>query len=290
MKKLYLYLLLGLTATFFTQAQSVDTESDQYYDNAFAKFLKMNVVDKASVEIIYEYHAIDPVLDKMRSYIDILQVGETHSKYFAYPSYQTDSVIHYCRDDTKITNREAHEILHEYNYRSGSPYEIVKNCKTSTLDYYDRIFIDYYVYQDSIAIPWILEDDTATVCGYPCQTATCRFRGRTWKAYYTTEIARNDGPWKFSGLPGMILKLEDNKGEQTFTAISVRNATSDIYVEDECDYIKTTRTRFNEQFKDYRLRQMAVLAGNPLLGKDPNTGKVRSVSNTRRFYSPVELE
>ncbi len=284
MKKLFTY-LFGLTCAFSLQAQT----ADQFDENTYAKFAPLNIIDQACVELLYEYQSIDPVLNQSRTHFDILQVGEVFSKYFAYPEYQIDSVI-YRMDISRITHRESDEIFDKYDYGSSSPYEIVKNCKTSTLDYYDRIFIDYYVYQDSIAIPWILEDDTATVCGYPCQTATCRFRGRTWKAYYTTEIARNDGPWKFSGLPGMILKLEDNKGEQTFTAISVRNATSDIYVEDECDYIKTTRTRFNEQFKDYRLRQMAVLAGNPLLGKDPNTGKVRSVSNTRRFYSPVELE
>ena len=289
MKKIFTY-LFGLICVFSLKAQTNEAYSDQFDENSYAKFLPLDIIDEASVEIIYEYHAIDSVLDKMESCIDILQVGEMYSKYFAYSSYQTDSVIHYCRDVTRITHRESDEIFDKYDYGSGSSYEIVKNCKTSTLDYYDRIFIDYYVYQDSIAIPWMLEDDTATVCGYPCQTATCGFRGRTWKAYYTTEIAKNDGPWKFSGLPGMILKLQDNKGEQTFTAIVVRNADSKIYTKVKRDRIKTTRTRFNEQFKDYRLHQMAVLAGNPLLGKDPNTGKVRSVPNTRRFYSPVELE
>ncbi len=270
-------------------AQISISGSPSVTEQSYAKFAPLDKIDKAGMEILYEYSAIDPVLDEIRSYIDILQVGDTYTKYFGYPQYQIDSVI-YQMDISRISTQEASRIFSLYRYPSKSPYTIVKNRKKSTLDYYDRIFIDYYVYHDSIAIPWILEDDTATVCGYPCQTATCRFRGRTWKAYYTTEIARNDGPWKFSGLPGMILKLEDNKGEQTFTAISVRNADSDIYIEMKRDRMKTTRTRYNERYRDYCENQSNVLTGNVLLGKDANTGKSIPIVDTRRFYSPVELE
>ncbi len=44
---------------------------------------------------------------------------------------------------------------------------------------------------------------------YLCKKATTSFRGRTYEAWYTTEIPINFGPWKFSGLPGVILEIKD---------------------------------------------------------------------------------
>ncbi len=61
-------------------------------------------------------------------------------------------------------------------------------------------------------ISWKLEESTKEILGYKCKKATATFRGRNYIAYYTPEISVFDGPFKFSGLPGLILSVvEDNK-------------------------------------------------------------------------------
>jgi GLPGLI family protein len=56
---------------------------------------------------------------------------------------------------------------------------------------------------------WTLIDKTKKIGNFNCQKATINFRGRKYIAWYSTEIPVNFGPWKFQGLPGLILELYD---------------------------------------------------------------------------------
>lgn len=40
--------------------------------------------------------------------------------------------------------------------------------------------------------------------------------GRQWIAWFTNEIPFQDGPFKFYGLPGLIVKLEDSEDYHKF--------------------------------------------------------------------------
>ncbi len=70
-------------------------------------------------------------------------------------------------------------------------------------------------------IKWTLLPDKKVILGYPCQKATCNFKGRTYKVWFTTKIVGNSGPWKLNGLPGTILEAFDTKNEVTFIASSI---------------------------------------------------------------------
>ena len=72
-----------------------------------------------------------------------------------------------------------------------------------------------------IEFEWELTAETKTIGRFQCQAATTHFRGRTYKAWYTDEIPLSMGPWKFHGLPGLILEVEDAKGEVSFKAKAV---------------------------------------------------------------------
>jgi len=68
-------------------------------------------------------------------------------------------------------------------------------------------------------IEWIISNDASSIfLGYKCKKAKASFRGRIYTAWFAPEIPVEIGPWKLHGLPGLILKAEDNFNQVIFTA------------------------------------------------------------------------
>lgn len=57
---------------------------------------------------------------------------------------------------------------------------------------------------------WQITDETQTICGYECKKAISTLYGYYFIAWFTDKIPVNDGPEKFDGLPGLILKVEND--------------------------------------------------------------------------------
>jgi GLPGLI family protein len=63
--------------------------------------------------------------------------------------------------------------------------------------------------------------------GFNVQKAITDFAGRKWIAWFTADIPIPDGPYKFYGLPGLILKLEDTTGSHKFNLTGIKNNIPD---------------------------------------------------------------
>jgi GLPGLI family protein len=74
--------------------------------------------------------------------------------------------------------------------------------------YTDNQFTSVIVTENLPKFNWILEENTVLFNGYACNKASLDFRGRMYNIWYTTEIPTQFGPWKFYGLPGLIIKVE----------------------------------------------------------------------------------
>lgn len=90
---------------------------------------------------------------------------------------------------------------------------------------------------------WEIGTETATVCGYECLKSTCHWRGREFTTWFTPDIPVEYGPWKFGGLPGLIMKVSDNDGIYTFEAVAVENGTFPIYAPRGSKYKLSTREK-----------------------------------------------
>ncbi len=64
-------------------------------------------------------------------------------------------------------------------------------------------------YNDDAKFNWTILNDKQKIGAYNTQKATTDFGGRKWTAWFTTDIPLQDGPYKFHGLPGLIVKIED---------------------------------------------------------------------------------
>lgn len=87
------------------------------------------------------------------------------------------------------------------------------DLKTGIITYND--FVDYgqnVVVNDKPLFNWAITGKTKEILGYICQEATMHFRSRDYIAYFTVKLPINAGPWKFRGLPGLILEVKSLDG------------------------------------------------------------------------------
>lgn len=87
-------------------------------------------------------------------------------------------------------NIKAHEAVLEINQIESTNYQIIDEIPK---------------------INWnINHTDIKKIGKYNCRKATAEYRGNNYIAYYTKEIPISAGPYKFKGLPGLILELESD--------------------------------------------------------------------------------
>ncbi|WP_196887342.1 GLPGLI family protein [Aureivirga sp. CE67] len=65
------------------------------------------------------------------------------------------------------------------------------------------------VKEKPIHFDWKIHEESKNIGKFLCQKATTNFRGRNYIAWFTHEIPSSYGPWKFYGLPGLILEVHD---------------------------------------------------------------------------------
>lgn len=167
----------------------------------------------------------------------------------------------------------------------GESYQVIKDRsakKIMVADYISAIG-DRFLYTDEIgALAWKISAETDTVASYMCQKATLNFRGRDYIAWFTEDVPVNDGPWKFSGLPGLILKIEDTKGLFSFKLIGLDQLSDSVPIGiDESKSIKCTRAEF-EKLKKKQDAGMQI---------NFNSGVMIIAAMPGKFeYFPIELE
>ena len=96
-------------------------------------------------------------------------------------------------------------------------YRIFKNKAENRIGYGIKLLSDKLYYSNFLdQIRWEIQADAKEIAGYQVQKATTSFAGRDYIAWFTPEIPLSDGPYKFAGLPGLILELQDSEAEYVF--------------------------------------------------------------------------
>lgn len=211
----------------------------------------------------------------------ILLANESQSKFFSPRTEYIDSL------NSTPDGRAKYQEMARNAYLSGNmenlpakdgTYYIVKSSDANTITYYDNAGLDKYFYQESVdPWEWVIGDSVKEVLGYECFEATTDFHGRHWTAWFTPEIPLLNGPWKFDGLPGLILEAESEGGEYRFVATGLQQSDKPItpvYLAD--NYERTTRIDYlkaKRAFLDNPMGQInAQLGGNITVVKaDGNT-------------------
>jgi GLPGLI family protein len=65
--------------------------------------------------------------------------------------------------------------------------------------------------EEPIKFDWKIGNETKKIGENNCKKATTLFRGRKYTAWFAEGIPINKGPWKFYGLPGLIVEVYDDE-------------------------------------------------------------------------------
>lgn len=106
--------------------------------------------------------------------------------------------------------------------------------------------INYYYEENKSDFDWEINADTATIKGYLCQNARVTYGNREWSAWFTLEIPVSDGPHRFSGLPGLILKINDSTDSWSFELEELIKIPQNVIVnfDKSIEYMKIQKEDF----------------------------------------------
>ncbi|GAA3964040.1 hypothetical protein GCM10022407_08390 [Hymenobacter antarcticus] len=103
-------------------------------------------------------------------------------------------------------------------------YSIFKEPSKDLVLYHDVIGTEDHQYQENAPLfHWKITPVRKAVAGYECQQAFTGFGGRTFEAWFTRDIPVSEGPYKFYGLPGLIVKVRDTHSNYLFELLSFEN-------------------------------------------------------------------
>ncbi len=141
-----------------------------------------------------------------------LDVSGEKSVYYGEKRMQRDSIMKRAFETRNFSfDRSQME-----NYRTQIGYQIEKDLSSQKITFKNRIARDQYSYDEERTFNWKIFPETTKIGEYKVQKAETDFAGRKWIAWFTQDIPVMDGPYKFSGLPGLIVKIEDSKGDYIF--------------------------------------------------------------------------
>lgn len=134
-----------------------------------------------------------------------------------------------------------------------------------TSDKITRFLPDVYRYtepKDQFA--WSILPDTLSIGGLVCQRAEATFGNRKWIAWFAPGIPVSDGPYKFQGLPGLILHINDEQQYWNFNLVSLKKTDTLLKInflnkipqpiKDKNEFLAQRRHSVDNRFQLMKLR------------------------------------
>jgi len=285
-------LFLGLTLSVFTPALSQNMNALPKIVAPFSSFVhdvrKYTEIDTAKYVITYSVKAIinpvkyptDTLTEKLA-----LQIGNRMSKSFNLTLFEGDSIFFYKYIAKGQTG--------PYRQSPIVPVEIYRNYPKGDMTSVYRLTKYNFRYKEDYPIEfnWQLHNEKKKILNYNCQKATCSFRGRNYIAWFTPEIPLKEGPYKFGGLPGLILQISDTKNEYIFTCIGIRKPKNVLPIKlFKWEYKDITREKLNAYLVKVHNNQAQFFVTSTesrgYIGEKDVTAEMPNIFS----YNPIELE
>jgi len=233
-----------------------------------------------------------------RTEVLYLLLGKTLSKFQSRGEQAFDSILTvYDGVSVNQTNASISTSQLITLARSRFHYTIYKLAASRQVYHYDRISTTHYRYEEPAnSLNWTITPAMATVAGYACQRATASYGGRQWEAWFTREVPVSEGPYKFYGLPGLIVKVSDTRQHYVFELAKLTKPTTEsLLTLPKKTPIATDRATFRRAQADYNADPAGYQAGaygtvvTSTSGATPDQLRQRAREVARRRNNILEL-
>ena len=256
------------------------TRKTAFFLISFVVITSFAAAPEDSVKLRINYASKYIVVQNQRNRLEdemSLDIGRKYVHFYSFYEKQRDDI----KDSLLAIGATAFDVqvaLRESGYPSGQQIQIWKNYpETGNLTFTDRIYKDFKYTEPMVRPVWKLEEGDTTIVEYVCHKATTHFKGRTWHVWYAPDIPISEGPWKLSGLPGLILAAKDSEELFSFRCIEIENHTHTPMDFPAKKYIECTKKEYHELLKEHWLDTEAFykkLTGHTSKAYDQNGKRI----------------
>lgn len=268
--------------------------------------LVLGILTQAQINrFFYEYKFIpdsnnkEDVKNEMM-YLDIDLKGST---YYSRDKFVSDSITN-VEIQKQMKSNSGNMNINRKEKQGQVSYKVTKAYPDFTTYLFRSISSDRYKIKEGEKPEWKILSDKQKIGEYNTQKATTSFGGREWIAWFSTDIPFQDGPYKFYGLPGLIVKIEDTTGSHIMTLVGNKKIAEVSSSDKEPELpqnirvfgmggkeLEVTENQFRKVWKDYvndptkNMRQMMGGSGDVKVSfkfKDPSGKEVSDPNEVLR--------
>lgn len=205
----------------------------------------------------YQFQTDSTDSESKKSELMVLDVGEQGSKYYSEYVFQNDSIMdaHFKKNMATHSDEEI-----PTSGREGVVgYKILKSYPDFKINHIISLDMTLYNANQQAKMNWKILPEKSKIGSWNVQRAETDFAGRKWIAWFSNDIPIQDGPYKFHGLPGLIVKIEDKTGSHKLELKGVKNnaAERNILISEWEKPIPIDYKKYQTIYRNYRKDPMA---------------------------------
>lgn len=179
----------------------------------------------------YEYKFIPDSTNRSEviKEVMLLDIDKNGSTYYSWDKFQQDS-IRTAEFEKQIKSGSTNLNIKQTTNKGVVGYKVTKQYPDFKTHLLTSLIQDSYKILEDQKPEWKIYPDKQKVGNYDGQKATTSFGGREWTAWFSTDLPFQDGPYKFYGLPGLIVKITDKSGDFDMTLMgnkTINNVNND---------------------------------------------------------------
>lgn len=196
---------------------------------------------------------------------------------------ETDSILYFGQENPNNIRRPIPAFLYKILKRPGEIWTYDDLLRTKE----DVANQGFKYMEKPEEMVWQLTGEIVQIGNLSCQIARTNFGNRQWAAYFADTIPISDGPYKFAGLPGLIVRLQDDRQHWTFDMISLESGNQSFHatLQSVANYAQTDKLNFFRKRRHVQENYMQMQTASGIRFDDEDMRTMLSENAAESFKS-----